>query len=96
MLKFLFQILRKYATDWIVQIDDITNFVKEQHQIYEKKGDSELQVAKERIFTGVCSATASRIKLDFSDEENAVTVIRGFTSTEVSEICHRQQVSHIT
>ena len=41
--------LLKFATDWIVSIEDITPFVHEQKEILDRKGMNEIYVIKEEV-----------------------------------------------
>ena len=76
------QILRKYATEWIVKIDDITDFVKEQKKVLDTKGTEELLVAKETVYPVANQNIAQRIQLDFDEagDQAKPTVVRGFKS----------------
>ena len=47
---FVFQILKKYATQWIMEISDITDFVKEQYQVLHTKGEGHLCTPCEQVY----------------------------------------------
>ena len=81
----LFQTLRKYATEWVVQIEDVTQFVKQQRSILLKQGkpvgEDDLTVARERVYTDVNPNTAARISLDYHTEDDKPIVVKGFISS---------------
>ena len=63
---FLFcfvQTLRKYATEWIININDVTDFVREQSKNTEKKKFNLLEVARERVYPVTDPKTARLIGL---------------------------------
>lgn len=60
----MFQILKNYATDWIVQINDITDFVKEQYQILSTKGECHLSLPLEEVYKVENSEIRVRIRSD--------------------------------
>ena len=65
------QILQKYATEWIVQIEDITTFVREQHQLYLQVGEDCLLTPSERVYPIMDQGVANRIQLDsYEDPHN--------------------------
>lgn len=49
--RFWGKILKQFATDWIVSIEDITPFVKEQKALLDAKRTNELRVIKETVFS---------------------------------------------
>ena len=64
---FLLQILKKYGTEWIQNIEDITDFVQEQKKILDKdkkKGDELIKVAKETVYPVTDKNIAAQIELD--------------------------------
>ena len=56
--------MKKYATDWILKIDDVTTMVQKQYSILEKKGVEELIVARERVYPVNDYKTAQTIGID--------------------------------
>ena len=58
-----FQTLRKYATEWIVNIHDVTDFVREQSTNIEEKRNNLLEVARERVYPVTDPQTAALIGL---------------------------------
>ena len=60
----VFQVLSKYGKEWIVQIKDITDFVKEQYEFVKTNQLDKLVVAEERVFTVANPATADQIRVD--------------------------------
>ena len=61
------QILKKYGTEWIQNIEDITDFVQEQKKILDKdkkKGDELIKVAKETVYPVTDKNIAAQIELD--------------------------------
>jgi hypothetical protein len=63
-------VLRSYATEWIVQIDDVTEFVTDQHQHAQSNHWDMLQVPIERPYLPASAQTAARLGLS-SHVENA-------------------------
>ncbi|XP_071093471.1 uncharacterized protein [Haliotis cracherodii] len=59
--------LKKYGKQFIVKIEDITPFVKEQHQILNEKGQWEIHTPSERVYNVTDQAVAQRIALDFHE-----------------------------
>lgn len=57
-------VLRQYARDWIVRIEDISEFVRQQHAFVFADGFSELLTPSEEIFPITDAAVASRIGID--------------------------------
>lgn len=56
--------LHAFASDYIVSINDITDFVKEQHKNLQAKGPKAVLSPKERIYVSSCDKTCSDIGLD--------------------------------
>ena len=42
--------LKKYGMDWVKNIDDITPFVREQHEVLTTKGVGHLQTPAESVY----------------------------------------------
>jgi hypothetical protein len=61
------QILKKYGTEWIHSITDITDFVKSQKKILDREGQKELMTPRERVYQVQNYTTTSRISLDVFD-----------------------------
>jgi hypothetical protein len=61
---FVLQILKKYGTEWIVSIEDITEFVKEQRQTLDRMGAEHVLVAKERVYPLNNQKITEQIRLD--------------------------------
>lgn len=57
--------MRKYGTEWIVQIDDVTPFVQKQHKLLQKSGHDDLWVARERVYPLLNQSIGPRIELDY-------------------------------
>ncbi|KAL3858111.1 hypothetical protein ACJMK2_012722 [Sinanodonta woodiana] len=69
------EILKKYGTEWVVSISDISDFVKEQKRILDEKGPEEIKTPKERLYTLADHSISARIGLDSvkkQEEPNAV------------------------
>lgn len=64
------EILKKYGTEWIHSITDITDFVKSQKKILEREGQKELMTPRERVYQVQNYSTTSRINLDVYDVSN--------------------------
>ena len=58
------QALKRYADEWIVEIKDITDFVKEQYQFVKANKIEQLLVAEERVYPVTDPAIAAQINLD--------------------------------
>lgn len=65
-LKLFLKILKKYAEEWILSINDITDFVKTQHNILQTKGENELITSRERLYVPQHPKAAEQIGLDDS------------------------------
>jgi hypothetical protein len=53
--------LRRYATEWITAIHDITDFVREQHEHVERRALDALMVPREDVYPVVDVTVASRL-----------------------------------
>ena len=60
----LFQTLRRYGTEWIVEIKDVTAFVQQQYEHIKKNQIDQLMVAKELIYPVTNLDTAAQIGVD--------------------------------
>ncbi len=58
------QVLASYGKEWIVQIKDVTEFVREQYEHVKKNQLSELKVAKETVYPVTNTLTATQINVD--------------------------------
>ena len=58
------QVLQSYGTEWIIDIKDISDFVREQHQFVQSNQLDRLLVAEERVYTVADIATAQLIGVD--------------------------------
>ena len=56
--------LAKYGKEWIVQIKDVTDFVKEQYEHVKVNKLSDLVVAEERVYLVTNARTAAQIRVD--------------------------------
>lgn len=59
-----FQVLRKYATEWISSITDITDFVTAQKSVLDNQGIESLLTAKEEVYPVASEAVREKIGLD--------------------------------
>jgi hypothetical protein len=57
-------VLKQFATDWIVSIEDITPFVQEQGRFVANNDWANLTVIKENIVPIQHQATAEKFKID--------------------------------
>ncbi len=57
-------VLKQFATDWIVSIEDITPFVKEQKALLDAKRMDELSVIKETVLSIDNEAIIQKLELD--------------------------------
>ena len=64
LLSLLLQLLRRYSEEWIVDINDITEFVRQQYYFVKKKQTEKLLVAEERVYPVTNPTTAARINID--------------------------------
>ncbi len=58
------QVLAQYGKEWILQIKDVTDFVREQYEHVKINRLSELMVAEERVYAVTNTHTAAQIKVD--------------------------------
>ncbi|XP_076452591.1 uncharacterized protein LOC143288172 isoform X2 [Babylonia areolata] len=56
-------ILKKYSTQWIVSISDVTPFVRYQHRVLKQRGMVKLSTPLERVYTPPSVSTCHRIEL---------------------------------
>ena len=56
--------LRRYSEEWIVEIEDVTEFVREQHHLVESSQTDKLLVARERVYPVSDPLTAAQIQVD--------------------------------
>ena len=56
--------LRKYGTEWIMSITDVTGFVHEQCEAVKSNQLDRLMVAEERVYPVANQDTAKQIKVD--------------------------------
>ena len=56
--------LRQYARDWIVDITDISEFVRNQRDNSENSHYDQLQMPRERVYPVTCHETAQKLRLD--------------------------------
>lgn len=57
------EILEKYTTDWIASVEDITPFVKQQHDNLRQRGVEHLNVPAERPYVPEDAGTAANVGL---------------------------------
>ncbi|CAI8009404.1 hypothetical protein GBAR_LOCUS6317 [Geodia barretti] len=57
------QVLRRYSEEWIVKIEDITEFVHQQYKLVKKRRIEGLIVAQERVYPVSDPKTAAQIEL---------------------------------
>ncbi|KAK3585331.1 hypothetical protein CHS0354_004597 [Potamilus streckersoni] len=72
------EILKKYGTEWVVSIADISDFVKEQKRILDEKRPEEIRTPKERVYTLADPSISARIGLD-SNEKHEEPSFVGFS-----------------
>lgn len=70
------EILKKYGTEWVRSIEDITDFVHEQKKILDETGNENIDVAKETVYPVTDYNIAARVGLDFQEPAQVV----GFVS----------------
>ncbi|XP_064613006.1 uncharacterized protein LOC135476805 [Liolophura sinensis] len=63
------EIVKKFSNDWILGIEDITDFVREQHQVLKMEGEGKLQIPRERVYPVRNPGIAARIALDIWDTD---------------------------
>lgn len=59
-----FQTLKKYGTEWIHEITDITPFVQQQYAHVKNKDLQKMVTPRERVYLDVDAETAKAIELD--------------------------------
>ena len=62
----LLQALRCYGNEWIVEIKDITDFVREQHKHVKSNQLDKLMVAKEQVYPVTDMEIAAQIGVESS------------------------------
>ena len=68
--------LKKYGTQFVKRIEDITDFVTEQRRILDAEGPDHIDVAEETVYPLKDHNIAARIELDFDEPAELV----GFVS----------------
>ena len=71
---FCLQILKRYTTEWIVSITDVTPFVRHQHRVLKEKGQFAVSTPLERVYTPPSQSTCQRIELDYFEASEAKVV----------------------
>ena len=66
----LLQVLAKYGREWIVKIQDVTDFVHEQYKNVTSRELDKLMVAEERVYPIVNPDIARQIQLTDETEHN--------------------------
>ena len=56
--------LRQYARDWIVDITDVSDFVRNQRDNSDNSRYDQLQMPRERVYPVTCTETAQKLRLD--------------------------------
>lgn len=56
--------LRQYARDWIVNITDVSEFVRNQRDNSDNSRYDQLQMPRERVYPVKCNETAQKLRLD--------------------------------
>lgn len=59
----IYQALKRYSEEWIVQVEDITDFVHEQYKLVKSRKTDGLLVAEERIYVISDPKVAAQIEL---------------------------------
>lgn len=59
--------LRQFACDWIVEIDDISDFVREQSENSDNLRYDKLIMPSERVYPVSCGETALKLRLDHTN-----------------------------
>ena len=59
------QALQAFAGDFILNIKDITDFVKEQYTVLQTKGANALVLPRERVYVPSCDKTCTDMEIDF-------------------------------
>lgn len=57
-------ILRDYAREWVVEITDISDFVRDQRAHSTKSNYSQLIMPRERVYPVACDETKQKLRLD--------------------------------
>ncbi|CAH1802296.1 unnamed protein product [Owenia fusiformis] len=57
-------VLKKYGNEWILKIEDITDFVKEQYRVLQNDGIEHLMVPRERVYHPSTQDICEKIELD--------------------------------
>ena len=57
-------VLRSYSREWIVEINDISDFVREQRENNINSKYESLAMPRERVYPVVCDDTAQKLRLD--------------------------------
>ncbi len=60
------EILVQYAREWIVEIEDISDFVREQYQHVQKRDDAQLILPREQIYPISDVGVATRLGITVS------------------------------
>ena len=55
--------LRRYSEEWVVEIKDITDFVRQQHEFVKNNQTDKLLVAEERVYPVTDPVTAAQINI---------------------------------
>ncbi len=73
----IFQILKRYGTEWIVNITDITDFVHQQKKILDKEGSQSenFLTASERVYIVKDFELSNRLELDVGVVESQPTIV---------------------
>ena len=58
------QVLKRYSEEWIVEIKDVTQFVREQNDLVKRNQIDKLLVAQERVYPILDQLTAAQIQVD--------------------------------
>lgn len=57
--------LKKYAHDWIIEITDVSDFVRTQREHSTANRYNQLVMPRERVYPVSCQETAEKLRLDF-------------------------------
>jgi len=58
------QTTKRFSSEWIVEIEDITGFVHEQHQVLHTAGREHILCPLERVYTPTSTRAAQNVRLD--------------------------------
>ena len=94
MVVVFIQILQKFGTEWVLRIEDITKFVREQRHILEKKGEDYLMTPTERVYLLTDSKLVAQIDLDVWDSCQA-TVVKGFKRLDTKKQTEKPQAENV-